>query len=115
MLLASLIVVSVSLATAAAEAVHGIMVVSRHGDRKLSVLISQQLIAHARSGTSKHYSDYTLTNLGYDQAFDAGSFFRETYVVDGAPRKILGISPEAYVTNQLYAAAPDQQVKCHPG
>ena len=67
------------------------------------------LIPH--SGTSKHYSDYGLTNLGYDQAFNVGGFYRDTYVVDGAPRKILGISPEAYVTNQLYAAAPDQQVK----
>jgi hypothetical protein len=64
-------------------------------------------------GTSKHYSDYSLTNLGYDQAFNVGGFYRDNYIVDGAPRKILGISPEAYTTSQLYAAAPDQQVMWH--
>ncbi|KAH8683053.1 histidine phosphatase superfamily [Tricladium varicosporioides] len=93
MLFNSINVLGASLAVVVAETIHGVALVNRHGDR-----------------TSKHYPDYQLTNLGYRQSFDAGSFFRSTYVANGAPKKILGMSPDAYVYTQLYAAAPDQQI-----
>ncbi|KAH6690199.1 hypothetical protein BKA61DRAFT_684575 [Leptodontidium sp. MPI-SDFR-AT-0119] len=79
-------VLGASLAVVAAETIHGVVLVNRHGDR-----------------TTKHYHNQQLTNLGYRQSFDAGSFFRSAYVADGAPRKILGISPDVY----------DYPLECH--
>jgi hypothetical protein len=73
-------------------------------------LVIRLSMDHYIQGTSKHYPDYQLTNLGYRQSFDAGSFFRSTYVANGASKKILGMSPDTYNYTQLYAAAPDQQV-----
>ncbi|KFY83364.1 hypothetical protein V498_08129 [Pseudogymnoascus sp. VKM F-4517 (FW-2822)] len=93
MLFNSITVLGASLAVIAAETIHGVALVNRHGDR-----------------TTKHYSTQQLTNLGYRQSFDAGSFFRSVYVTDGAPKKILGISSDVYNYTQLFATAPDQQI-----
>ncbi|KAF3924900.1 hypothetical protein ABW21_db0206862 [Orbilia brochopaga] len=75
------------------ETILGLTVFSRHGDR-----------------TSKHYAGYSLTNLGFQQNFQTGSFYRDLYLESGSPKQILGISEDKYVTSQIWASAPDQTV-----
>ncbi|UZP38128.1 hypothetical protein NXS19_005944 [Fusarium pseudograminearum] len=75
------------------ETVLGVTVFSRHGDR-----------------TSKHYKGYTLTNLGFQQNYQVGAYYRSTYLEAGASKQILGISEDQYVPNQIWASAPDQMV-----
>ncbi|KAL2064605.1 hypothetical protein VTL71DRAFT_3742 [Oculimacula yallundae] len=76
-----------------AETIHGVTIFTRHGDR-----------------TSKHYSGYSLTPLGFTENFEEGSNYRDIYVASGAPKQILGISPSKYIPSQVFASAPDQQV-----
>ncbi|KAH9205988.1 histidine phosphatase superfamily [Leptodontidium sp. 2 PMI_412] len=76
-----------------AETIHGVTIFSRHGDR-----------------TSKHYSGYSLTPLGFTENFEVGSDYRDIYIASGAPKQILGISASKYVPSQVFASAPDQQV-----
>ncbi|KAH7416718.1 histidine phosphatase superfamily [Cadophora sp. MPI-SDFR-AT-0126] len=75
------------------ETIHGVTIFSRHGDR-----------------TSKHYSGYQLTPLGFTENFEVGSDYRDLYIADGASKQILGISASKYVPSQVFASAPDQQV-----
>ena len=51
-----------------------------------------------------------MTDLGATQVHSAGSFYRARYIEDGAPHKILNISPERYQPSQIWASAPDQSV-----
>ncbi|KAL4860469.1 histidine phosphatase superfamily [Aspergillus spectabilis] len=80
------------LTTASAETILGVTIFSRHGDR-----------------TSKHYPDYTLTNLGAQQNLQVGSYYRSRYLSPKSDKQILGISPDVYVPAQIFASAPDQQ------
>jgi len=80
-------------ASAIAETVHGAVVFSRHGDR-----------------TSKHYSGYGLTSLGFQQNFQVGTSYRERYLAADSPQRILNISEDRYVPSQIYGSAPEQRV-----
>ncbi|KAL4942738.1 histidine phosphatase superfamily [Aspergillus oleicola] len=63
--------------TSNAETTLGVTVYTRNGDR-----------------TSKHYPDYTLTNLGYAQNHQLGSDYRSIYIATNALKQILGISED---------------------
>lgn len=52
-----------------------------------------------------------MTNLGATQCFDSGTYYRNRYVVDGAPDRIAGISAVDADLNQLWVSAPDQPVR----
>lgn len=95
-----------------AETTHGLVVFSRHGDRKecqsLDLFASAMLID--RVGTSKFFKGYDMTTLGENQIFDSGSFYRARYIEDGASHQILGIAPDKYKASQIWASAPDQIV-----
>ncbi|KAF2456441.1 histidine phosphatase superfamily [Lineolata rhizophorae] len=81
------------IAPAVGETVLGVTVFSRHGDR-----------------TSKHYPGYRLTNLGKQQNFQSGAFYRDYYLSSNSSKRILGISENVYLENEIWASAPDQQV-----
>lgn len=51
-----------------------------------------------------------MTNLGANQNYDSGAFYRQRYLVDGAEDRIAGISSDLARSSQLYASAPDQHV-----
>ncbi|KAL2826283.1 histidine phosphatase superfamily [Aspergillus cavernicola] len=76
-----------------AETILGVVVFTRNGDR-----------------TSKHYPGYTLTNLGFQQNLQVGSDYRDLYITPNAPKQILGISEDEYVSSQIYAATSDKPV-----
>jgi len=61
-------------------------------------------------GTSKHYSGYELTNLGFQMNFQVGEDYRAIYVSSKSPKKILGISENKHTPAQVFASAPDQSV-----
>ncbi|EPS41336.1 hypothetical protein H072_4767 [Dactylellina haptotyla CBS 200.50] len=89
----SLILLGASVLPVMGETILGLTVFSRHGDR-----------------TSKHYSGYSLTNLGFQQNYQTGSFYRNLYLSSNSSKQILGISEDQYVTSQVWATSPDQKV-----
>ncbi|EWC46342.1 hypothetical protein DRE_04513 [Drechslerella stenobrocha 248] len=89
----SLVLLGAAALPAWAETILGLTVFTRHGDR-----------------TSKHYAGYGLTNLGFQQNFQTGSFYRARYLSSNSSSQILGISEDQYVPSQLWASAPDQKV-----
>lgn len=89
----TVVLLSSVVSQAFAETIHGAVVFTRHGDR-----------------TSKHYSGYSLTNLGFEQNFQVGSSYRSRYLASDSPQQILNISEDKYVPAQIYASAPEQAV-----
>jgi prostatic aicd phosphatase len=77
--------------TVAAETVLGAVIFTRHGDR-----------------TPKMFTPYALTRLGLQQNFRSASFYRATYVEDGAPKKIWNISADEALPEQLFVSTPDE-------
>lgn len=73
--------------TTAAETVLGLYIFSRHGDR-----------------TSKAWPPTKLTNLGYNEIFSSGTWFRENYINGSSP--INGIEPNNVKLSQIAASAP---------
>lgn len=73
----------------AQETVLGVYVFSRHGDR-----------------TAKNTPPSNLTDLGYHEIFTSGTWFRNQYVADDAPRHIHGINADLVKQSQITASAP---------
>lgn len=84
--------VAASFATAQ-ETVLGVYIFSRHGDR-----------------TAKSTPPANLTDLGYDQVFTSGTYYRDRYVASGASRRIYGINSDLVKQSQLTASAPTDNV-----
>ncbi len=75
--------------TQAAETILGLYIFSRHGDR-----------------TAKATPPTVLTDLGYREVFDSGTWFRENYIVGGSPKQIAGIETDLVKYSQLAVSAP---------
>ncbi|KAL9106982.1 MAG: hypothetical protein Q9187_008488, partial [Circinaria calcarea] len=75
--------------TQATETVLGLYIFSRHGDR-----------------TSKSTPPTILTDLGYNQIFTSGTYFRNRYIASDASSKIAGISSDVVMYPQIAASAP---------
>ena len=73
----------------AAETILGVYIFSRHGDR-----------------TSKSTPPTVLTDLGYREVFDSGTWFRENYIVSGASKQINDIETDVVKLSQLAVSAP---------
>ena len=74
---------------ASAQTVLGVYIFSRHGDRT------------AKAPGSAH-----LTNLGYQEVFESGTYFRNRYIASDADLKIVNISNELVKLSQLSVSAP---------
>jgi hypothetical protein len=73
----------------AQETVLGVYIFHRHGDR-----------------TSKSFAPTTLTDLGYQQVWQSGNFYRDRYVETNASSPIYGISSNVVKNSQLSVEAP---------
>ncbi|PBP27217.1 histidine acid phosphatase, partial [Diplocarpon rosae] len=73
----------------AQETVLGVYIFHRHGDR-----------------TSKSTPPTTLTNLGYQQVWQSGNFYRNRYVDANSSSYIYGLSSDIVKTSQLSVEAP---------
>ena len=73
----------------AAETILGVYIFSRHGDR-----------------TAKSTPPANLTELGYQEIFTSGAYFRNRYVASNATSRIAGINPDLVKQSQITASAP---------
>lgn len=73
----------------AQETVLGVYIFHRHGDR-----------------TSKSWPPTSLTDLGYQQVYASGDFYRNRYIDSKASSAIFGISPDLAKNSQLNVQAP---------
>jgi hypothetical protein len=73
----------------AQETVLGVYIFHRHGDR-----------------TSKSWPPASLTDLGYQQVYASGNFYRDRYIESNASSPIFGISPDLAKNSQLNVQAP---------
>ncbi|KAF1981284.1 phosphoglycerate mutase-like protein [Aulographum hederae CBS 113979] len=77
----------------AQETVLGVYIFSRHGDR-----------------TPKALPPTKLTDLGYREVYDRGSYYRNRYVSSSASSPIYGISADQVSLSQLAVSAPADNV-----
>ncbi|KXG51476.1 ATPase, AAA-type, core [Penicillium griseofulvum] len=82
-----------SLSVVDAERVLGAYIFARHGDR-----------------TPKIFGSTQLTDLGYREVFDSGSFYNERYISSDSPKQIEGISADIVNPKQISASAPSDAV-----
>ena len=73
----------------AAETVLGVYIFSRHGDR-----------------TAKSTPPANLTDLGYREVFDSGTWFRNKYISSTATNRVQGLNTDLVRLSQLSASAP---------
>ena len=78
---------------ASTETVLGVYIFHRHGDR-----------------TAKSTPPTSLTDLGYQQVFTAGYYFRSRYLNSSAPLHIAGISADTVKLSQVSFTAPTDNV-----
>jgi hypothetical protein len=71
------------------ETILGVYIFSRHGDR-----------------TPKSTPPANLTDLGYEEIFTSGTYFRNRYIADGAPFKIHGMNTDLVKESQITVSAP---------
>jgi len=77
----------------AQETVLGAYIFSRHGDR-----------------TAKSTPPANLTDLGYEEVFTSGTYFRNRYIASGATKRIYGINSDIVKLSQITASAPVDNV-----
>lgn len=80
-------------AVADAERVLGAYIFARHGDR-----------------TPKVFGNTQLTDLGYQEVFDAGSFYNKRYISSNSSKHIEGLSSDVVNPKQISASAPSDLV-----
>ncbi|KAJ5795334.1 Histidine phosphatase superfamily clade-2 [Penicillium paradoxum] len=80
-------------AVADAERVLGAYIFARHGDR-----------------TPKVFGSTRLTDLGYQEVFDTGSFYNKRYISSDSSKQIEGISADLVNPKQISASAPSDAV-----
>jgi hypothetical protein len=78
---------------AAQETILGIYIFHRHGDR-----------------STKSYPPTHLTDLGYAEVFQSGSFYRSRYIDSNATNPIFGISSDLVKGSQLSVQSPTDDV-----
>ena len=75
------------------ETVLGVYMFHRHGDR-----------------TAKAWPPANLTDLGYQEVYTSGQFYRNRYIATDAAYQISGISPDIVSQGQIAVSAPDDVV-----
>lgn len=80
-------------AATAQETVLGVYIFSRHGDR-----------------TAKLTPPSMLTDLGYQEVFTSGTYFRNRYISSNATSQIQGINSDVVKLSQITASAPSDAV-----
>lgn len=91
MLLALAFILSAHLVSA--ERVLGAYIFARHGDRTAKIL-----------GSTK------LTNLGYQEVYQAGNYYHRRYIASDSSLQIEGISEQVVNTKQIKASSPSDDV-----
>ena len=77
----------------ASETILGVYMFHRHGDR-----------------TAKATAPSNLTDLGYQEVFTSGNYFRDRYVSSNASSRIMGLNSDQVKLSQLTITAPVDNV-----
>ena len=85
----SLLVALVAGAANAQETVLGVYIFSRHGDR-----------------TAKSTPPANLTDLGYEEVYTSGTYYRNRYIASGASSPIHGMNTDLVKESQITVSAP---------
>ncbi|GAB7355256.1 hypothetical protein MBLNU459_g5803t1 [Dothideomycetes sp. NU459] len=93
MLSKSLFTLSLLPFSATAETVLGVYMFHRHGDR-----------------TAKSTPPTGLTDLGYEEVYTSGNYYRSRYIESNAPYQIHGINADIVKQSQISASAPSDTV-----
>lgn len=88
-----LLAASLSAPLVSAERVLGAYIFARHGDR-----------------TPKVFSNTQLTDLGYREVYDVGSYYHDRYISSDSDKQIEGISDAIVNAEQISASAPSDAV-----
>ncbi|RMZ91488.1 hypothetical protein DV736_g1262, partial [Chaetothyriales sp. CBS 134916] len=91
--LSTILAALVAAEAAHAETVLGVYIFSRHGDR-----------------TAKATPPANLTDLGYQEVFTSGTYYRNRYVAENASFRINGINSDLVKESQITASAPTDTV-----
>jgi hypothetical protein len=78
------------------EQILGVYMFHRHGDR-----------------TSKSTPPANLTNLGYDEVYKSGQYYRNRYIASDADLRINGIDSDIVKASQIAVSAPEDVVLQH--
>jgi len=79
--------------TSSADTIFGVYTFHRHGDR-----------------TDKSHPPTSLTDLGYNQVYNSGQYYRTRYVQRGAAFPIPNLNPDLVLQSQIQASAPADNV-----
>ncbi|KAF4302653.1 Histidine phosphatase superfamily clade-2 [Botryosphaeria dothidea] len=82
-----------ALPLSAAESVLGVYIFHRHGDR-----------------TPKALAPANLTDLGYQQVYQSGQYYRNRYVASDADSKVSGLNTDIVKQSQISVTAPSDTV-----
>ena len=93
MLVSQFIVLAIVPLIAAQETILGVYIFHRHGDR-----------------STKSYPPTHLTDLGYAEVFQSGSFYRSRYIDSNATNPIFGIASDLVKDSQLSVQSPTDTV-----
>ncbi|KAE9992957.1 hypothetical protein EG327_007092 [Venturia inaequalis] len=77
----------------AQETVYGVYIFHRHGDR-----------------TPKSLAPTNLTQLGYQEVYTSGAYYRNRYVSSDASLKVTGLNPDTVKLSQISVTAPQDNV-----
>ncbi|TID15870.1 phosphoglycerate mutase-like protein [Venturia nashicola] len=77
----------------AQETVYGVYIFHRHGDR-----------------TPKSLAPTNLTQLGYQEVYTSGEYYRTRYVASDASFKVTGLNPNTVKLSQISITAPQDNV-----
>ena len=88
----SLLAFALAAPSVVAETTLGVYIFSRHGDRTPKIL------------------GPVLTDLGYEEIFTSGTYFRDRYIGNGSTSQIHGISPDLVKYSQISTSAPIDNV-----
>ncbi|KAF7586243.1 hypothetical protein BBP40_009212 [Aspergillus hancockii] len=94
----SLLLALTAMDLASAERVLGAYIFARHGDR-----------------TPKVLGNTRLTDLGYSEVYQAGSYYHDRYISSSSSLQISGISPQIVNLKQLTASSPSDAVLQNSG
>ncbi|EAW14932.1 putative histidine acid phosphatase [Aspergillus clavatus NRRL 1] len=89
----SVLLALMAMPLASAEKVLGAYIFARHGDR-----------------TPKVLGNTELTDLGYLEVFQTGSYYHDRYIASNSSHQIQGISDEVVTLSQISASAPEDSV-----
>lgn len=99
-----------SVAVVQAETVLGAVSMPLHYLQFIANLLRQYMFHRHGDRTDKSHPPTVLTDVGYNQVYNSGQYYRTRYVESGASSKIAGLNTDIVLLSQIQASAPADNV-----